>query len=250
MPLVGVTVHPPPRSRGRPRASHVAPPPATRRLRAPPRRVIALPTTADATPMEFRILGPLEVLDDGRAVALGGSRQRALLALLLLHANETLAADRLIDELWGERAPATAPRMLHVQVSRLRKALADGGPRAGHPRPRLRADRSRRDQLDARRFEDLARAGRARARRRPRGAAPPPRSSAALALWRGAPLADLAYERFAQAEIAPPRRAADRGARAARRRAARARPPRRGRRAGCQSLIGEHPVPRAAARRS
>jgi DNA-binding SARP family transcriptional activator len=70
--------------------------------------------------VEYRILGPLEVVDDGRVVALGGSRSRALLALLLLHANETLPAERVIDELWGEDAPATASRMLHVQVSRLR----------------------------------------------------------------------------------------------------------------------------------
>ena len=55
--------------------------------------------------MEFRILGPLEVVEDGRAIPLGGVRQRALLALLLLHVNETLGTDRLIDELWGERPP-------------------------------------------------------------------------------------------------------------------------------------------------
>jgi hypothetical protein len=74
--------------------------------------------------MDFRILGPLEVLDEGRAVALGGSKQRALLALLLLHANQTLSADRLIDELWGEHPPATAAKTLQAHVSRLRKALA------------------------------------------------------------------------------------------------------------------------------
>ena len=58
--------------------------------------------------MDFRILGPLEALEEGGRVALGGSRQRALLAVFLLHANETLSTDRLIDELWGERPPATA----------------------------------------------------------------------------------------------------------------------------------------------
>jgi DNA-binding SARP family transcriptional activator len=75
--------------------------------------------------MEFRILGPLEVLEEeGRAVALGGSKQRALLAVLLLHANKPLTTERLIDELWGERPPATAAKAVHVHVSRLRKALA------------------------------------------------------------------------------------------------------------------------------
>src|SRR5512132_947522 len=76
------------------------------------------------THMDFRILGPLEALDEGRALALGGSKQRALLALFLLHANETLSTDRLIDELWGERPPATATKAVQVHVSRLRKALA------------------------------------------------------------------------------------------------------------------------------
>ena len=60
--------------------------------------------------MEFRILGSLEVLDEGRAITLGGSKQRALLALLLLHPNETLSTDRLVDELWGERPPANAAK--------------------------------------------------------------------------------------------------------------------------------------------
>jgi len=79
--------------------------------------------------MDFRILGPLEVLDEGGRVALGGRRQRALLALLLLHANETLTIDRLIDELWDEDPSAGAAKTVQVQVSRLRKALAagDGG---------------------------------------------------------------------------------------------------------------------------
>ena len=74
--------------------------------------------------MDFRILGPLEVLDESRAITLGGSKQRALLALLLLHANETLSTDRLIDELWGERPPANAAKTVQMQISRLRKALA------------------------------------------------------------------------------------------------------------------------------
>ena len=74
--------------------------------------------------MEFRILGSLEVLDEGRAITLGGSKQRALLALLLLHPNETLSTDRLVDELWGERPPANAAKSVQMQISRLRKVLA------------------------------------------------------------------------------------------------------------------------------
>ena len=74
----------------------------------------------------LRILGPLEVLDEGRSIALGGGKQRALLALLLLHPNETLSTDRLIDELFGEQASATAAKTVQVYISRLRKALAAG----------------------------------------------------------------------------------------------------------------------------
>lgn len=82
--------------------------------------------------MDYRILGPLEVSDADRTVALGGDKQRALLAILLLHANEVVTADRLIDELWGERAPTTALKTLQAYVSRLRKALCDGDdPAAG-----------------------------------------------------------------------------------------------------------------------
>src|SRR5215218_3759635 len=74
--------------------------------------------------MDFRILGPLEVLDEGRTVPLVGSKQRALLGLLLINAGETLSTDRLIEELWGERPPATAAKTVQVHISRLRKALA------------------------------------------------------------------------------------------------------------------------------
>ena len=77
--------------------------------------------------MRFGILGPVEVIDDhGRVVALGGPKQRSVLAILLLHAGEVVSSERLIDELWGERAPASAANTLQVYVSKLRKALGDG----------------------------------------------------------------------------------------------------------------------------
>src|SRR5262245_57445663 len=73
--------------------------------------------------MDFRILGPLEVVEDERQVALGGTRQRALLAVLLLNANEVVSSDRLIDELWGANRPESGPKALQVAVSQLRKTL-------------------------------------------------------------------------------------------------------------------------------
>ena len=78
--------------------------------------------------MDFRILGPLEVRDGDRRLALGGARQRALLALLLAHANEVVSSDRLIDELWGDEPPES--KALQVAVSRLRKVLGPDVP--GH----------------------------------------------------------------------------------------------------------------------
>jgi len=155
--------------------------------------------------MDFRVLGPLEALDEGRPVRLGGGKQRALLALFLLHANETLSTDRLIDELWGERPPATASKTVQVYISRLRKALTGGADDAaagvlvtrdhGYE---LTLDPGR---LDAHRFEALVAKGRSElAAGRPGRAAPVLEES--LSLWRGPPLADLAYERFAQREIA------------------------------------------------
>jgi DNA-binding SARP family transcriptional activator len=75
--------------------------------------------------MEFSILGPLEVRAGGRAVALGGTKPRALLAVLLLHANEAVSGERLALALWGEDAPAGAVKTVQVYMSRLRRALGD-----------------------------------------------------------------------------------------------------------------------------
>jgi DNA-binding SARP family transcriptional activator/WD40 repeat protein len=155
--------------------------------------------------MHFRILGPLEALDEGRTVALSGSKQRALLALLLLHPNETLSRDRLIDELWGEHPPDTATKTVQVHVSRLRKTL---GAAAGNGANGLLVTRDHgyeltlaEEQLDARRFERLLAEGSEELRAgRPELAVPA--LELALSLWRGPALADLAYEPFVQREIA------------------------------------------------
>ena len=148
--------------------------------------------------LEFRVLGPIEALDDGRPIALGGSRQRALLALLLLHPNEAVSSDRLIDDLWGESPPGTPAKTLQVSVSRLRKALGDDVIVTRDHGYELRLDQ---DRLDSRRFEGLvANGGAELGAGRPREAAA--RLGEALVLWRGPPLADVAYEPFAQAEIA------------------------------------------------
>jgi DNA-binding SARP family transcriptional activator len=155
--------------------------------------------------MDFRILGPLEVLDEGREITPAGSKQRALLALLLLHANETLSTDRLLDELWGERPPAGAAKTVQVTISRLRKALTGG--EGGNPDEvvvtrehgyELRLDP---DHLDAYCFERLVVEGRSElAGGHPERAVPA--LAEALSLWRGQPLAELAYEPFAQRELA------------------------------------------------
>src|SRR3954470_22382556 len=143
--------------------------------------------------MEFRLLGPLEVVEHDRVIVVGGGRQRALLAVLLLHANEVVSADRLIDDLWGQSPPATAGKIVQVYVSRLRKELGNGRLVTRSPGYLLRVDRS---ELDLARFEQVgAEAGGAERR----GAAL--RLRRALARWRGAPLAELAYEPFAQGEV-------------------------------------------------
>jgi DNA-binding SARP family transcriptional activator/DNA-binding beta-propeller fold protein YncE len=154
--------------------------------------------------MEFRLLGPLEVADRGRQVPVGAGKRRALLAILLLHANEVVAADRLIDELWGERPPATVAKSLHVHVSQLRKELGQGngsGETIVHTRGSGYVVEVRPDDVDLLRFERLLADG-----RRAAEADDPRRASdtlsRAIAIWRGAPLADFTYEPFAQREIA------------------------------------------------
>jgi DNA-binding SARP family transcriptional activator len=145
--------------------------------------------------MDFRILGPLEVADAGAVVPLTGAKQRALLAVLLLNANEVVSNDRLIDALWGEQAPESGRSALQVRISQLRKALGRGGALilTREPGYVLRLERA---QLDLHRFERLV--GEAD-KAEPAIAAAKLRE--ALALWRGPALADLAYEAFAQAAI-------------------------------------------------
>jgi DNA-binding response OmpR family regulator len=81
---------------------------------------------ASLSDIEFRILGPLEVTSEGGILALGGAKPRTVLAMLLLHPNEPISAERLALALWGDAAPADAVKTVHVHVSRLRKALRDG----------------------------------------------------------------------------------------------------------------------------
>jgi predicted ATPase len=150
--------------------------------------------------MQFAILGPLEVRRDGRVVALGGAKPRALLAVLLLHANEPVSADRLAGALWGDEAPAGAVRTVQVHVSRLRRALGEDGDGLLSTTAAGYVLRVRPGELDADRFERLVGDARAAlADGRPGDAGGLLRE--ALALWRGPPLADLAFEPFAQSEI-------------------------------------------------
>lgn len=148
--------------------------------------------------VEFRILGPLEVSHEGRPVRIRGAKERALLAILLLHANETVLVDRLIDELWNDRPPMTARKSLQVRVAGLRRALRDSIvlTRGGGYAISLAGD-----QLDLHRFERLLSEGRELlADGDPRAAART--LDEAISLWRGPALADFAYESFAQLEIA------------------------------------------------
>jgi len=147
--------------------------------------------------MDFRILGPLEVYDRGKALPLGAGKQRAVLALLLLHANEVVSADRLIDELWGEAPPPPAAKILQNYVSQLRRPLSDGVLLTRGHGYVLRVEPG---ELDLDRFRQLVDEG-----RRALGADDPERASGvlreALDLWRGRALEDFAYEPFARDEI-------------------------------------------------
>jgi DNA-binding SARP family transcriptional activator len=137
-------------------------------------------------------------MDDGRPVEVAGGRQRTLLALLLVHANEVVSTDRLIDGLWGERPPATAPKVLKNAVSQLRRSLGDNLIVTQTPGYLLRVGP---DAIDASRFEALLDQGRQTlASGNPDGAAAI--LGDALALWRGPPLDGFSYEPFAEAEIA------------------------------------------------
>ncbi len=147
--------------------------------------------------MEFRILGPLEVWHDGDEVPLGGPKPRALLSVLLLHPNQVVPTDRLLDELWGEEAPERGTAALRVNVSRLRKALPRDVLTTRAPGYCLRVEP---DALDLDRFERLVDEGRSLLARGLAGEASN-RLGEALSLWRGPALADFAYESFAQAAI-------------------------------------------------
>ncbi len=134
--------------------------------------------------MEFRILGPLEVFEDGAALDLGAQKHRALLAVLVIHANEVVSTDRLVDALWEDAPPERAQKALQVYVSQLRKLVGRERLLTKAPGYLLQVAPG---EIDVAHFERLIDDGKAKE---------------ALALWRGQPLSDFAYSRFAQREIA------------------------------------------------
>lgn len=147
--------------------------------------------------LSFRLLGPIEGRLGDEPIALGGVRQRALLALLLLRVNEVVSRDRLIDELWQDHAPESAANALAALVARLRRALPDGTLVTISGGYSAKVDP---EAIDVHRFEQLVDEGSlALARGEPGAAATQLRE--ALALWRGTPLADLVYEAFAEPVI-------------------------------------------------
>jgi DNA-binding SARP family transcriptional activator len=160
----------------------------------------------ERTAIEFRVLGPLEVSRGGRPLSIAG-KPAALLALLLVHANEVVSTDRLIDGLWGDTPPKSAAKLVQGYVSQLRRSLTAGSDEDGGDgglvltRPSgyiLRLDEG---QLDAERFRTLL--DQARTALAEGGADVAAQIlGEALDLWRGPPLADFAYEPFAQEEIA------------------------------------------------
>lgn len=157
--------------------------------------------------MEYRVLGPVEVLREGIPLALGGPKQRALLALLIVHANRAVSAERLADELWGVAAPGDPAAVVQVYVSNLRKVLepdraANAAPEViftKKPGYMVRVDP---DSVDALRFERLASAARRSfaAHHLAKGAG---LMREALDLWRGTPLLDVPDHPFVPAQTAP-----------------------------------------------
>jgi predicted ATPase/DNA-binding SARP family transcriptional activator len=143
--------------------------------------------------VEFRLLGPLEVVAEGRVVQLDAPKPRALLAILLLRANEPVSRDVLIEELWAGRPPSSATKVLQTYVSQLRRPLGRSVIRTLSSAYELRADAG---SFDLHRFEQLVRTA--------RGAGSAEANAMlreALSLWRGPPLAEFAYESWAQREI-------------------------------------------------
>src|SRR3954447_5062219 len=150
--------------------------------------------------MQFRLLGPLEVETDDGPVDVGAGKRRALLAHLLIHANEVVSAEQLIDELWDEHPPATAAKSVQVYVSQLRKALSTNGAVLG-TRGSGYVISVAADEVDALLFEErLETAQQAFTEGDARSGAREARG--ALELWRGPALFDFAYESFAQTEAA------------------------------------------------
>ena len=151
--------------------------------------------------MYYRVLGPLEIEDQGRPLRIGGIKRRALLAILLMHPNEVVPRDLLIQELWGAQAPDGAAHTLEVQVSRLRKLLyRDGGDQVIVTQSTGYKLTVGPEELDLLRFDRLVEEGRLAAGAGENDLAAE-RLREALSLWRGRPFEDVAYESFAQIEI-------------------------------------------------
>ena len=147
--------------------------------------------------MQLRVLGPIEASADRRSLALGGTKQRAVLAMLVLEANRTVTADTLIEGLWGEHPPASAAKMVQNYVWRLRTVLGEDAGAEILTRGRGYELRIDPESVDVRRFQRLL----AEASRAGDGGAPPDAAREALALWRGPALCDVADEPFAAPEI-------------------------------------------------
>ena len=148
-------------------------------------------------PTKYQILGPLEIRAGVRILELGGHKQRSLLAILLIHANEVISADRLITELWGEYPPEGAQNTLQSYVSRLRKALSDDG--SLQTRPPGYQLLVAPDRVDSRLFESMVAEGSSALRIGDTTGASVALNEA-LALWSGNALADFIDEPFAHAE--------------------------------------------------
>ena len=148
--------------------------------------------------VEFRVLGTTEVYADGHALALDSPKQRALLALLLIHAGEVQSTDRIIDALWGVQPPKGGVKTLRYHVSKLRATLGEHADLVASHSPGYVLEASF-DSIDSRRFEALSAEAKATLERDPQRASQ--LCSRALELWRGSPYADLDYEEFVQAEV-------------------------------------------------